>query len=58
MKIAAPKARVVPGHFSPLIKTMDLPPSRTADIRLHRVTADNIESTRGVRARLAGIRLD
>jgi hypothetical protein len=34
--------------------TMDEHPSRTADIRLHRVTAAKIEPIRGDRARPAG----
>jgi hypothetical protein len=38
--------------------TMDVHPSRTAGIRLHRVAAAKIEPIRGHRARTAGIRLD
>ncbi|WHZ19899.1 MAG: diguanylate cyclase/phosphodiesterase (GGDEF & EAL domains) with PAS/PAC sensor(s) [Rhodanobacteraceae bacterium] len=38
--------------------TMDVHPSRTAGIRLHRVAAEKIEPIRGDRARTAGARPD
>jgi hypothetical protein len=45
-------------HCPSLTMTMDVHPSRTADIRLHRVTAAKIEPIRGDRARPAGTCLD
>jgi hypothetical protein len=56
--IRAPTGALRLRHCPSLNMTMDVHPSRTVGIRLHRVTAAKIEPIRGDRARPAGTRLD